>query len=46
MEILYYENPYLREFTAEIVDVQECDGKYRVTLDKTAFFPGYNWAIL
>ena len=40
MEILYYENPYLREFTAEITDIQECDGKFRVTLNKTAFFPG------
>lgn len=40
MEILYYENPYLREFTAEITDVQECDGRFRVTLNKTAFFPG------
>ena len=40
MEILYYENPYLREFTAEITDIQECDGRFRVTLNKTAFFPG------
>lgn len=40
MEILYYENPYLREFTAEITDIQECDEKFRVTLNKTAFFPG------
>lgn len=40
MEKLYYDNPYLREFTAEIVDIQEIDGKFRVELDKTAFFPG------
>jgi len=40
MEILYYENPYLKNFTAEIIDIQELDGKFRVTLDKTAFFPG------
>lgn len=40
MEKLYYDNPYLKEFTAEIVDIQEQDGKFRVTLDKTAFFPG------
>ncbi|MDO5518185.1 MAG: DHHA1 domain-containing protein [Clostridium sp.] len=40
MQILYYENPYLRKFTAEITDVQEVNGKFRVTLDKTAFFPG------
>lgn len=40
MEKLYYDNPYLREFTAEIIDIQEYNEKFRVTLDKTAFFPG------
>lgn len=40
MEKLYYDDPYLREFTAEIIDIQECDGKFHITLDKTAFFPG------
>lgn len=40
MEKLYYDNPYLREFTAEIIDIQEFNGKFRITLDKTAFFPG------
>lgn len=40
MEKLYYDNPYLREFTAEIIDIQEHNGNFRVTLDKTAFFPG------
>lgn len=40
MEKIYYENQYLREFTAEIVDVQEINNKFHVTLDKTAFFPG------
>ena len=40
MEKLYYDNPYLREFTAEIIDIQEYNGNFRVTLDKTAFFPG------
>ena len=40
MEKLYYDNPYLREFTAEIIDIQEYNENFRVTLDKTAFFPG------
>lgn len=40
MEKLYYDNPYLREFTAEIIDIQEYNEKFRITLDKTAFFPG------
>ena len=40
MEKLYYDNPYLREFTAEIIDIQELNEKFRITLDKTAFFPG------
>lgn len=40
MEKIYYENQYLREFTAEIVGIQEVDNKFHVTLDKTAFFPG------
>ena len=37
---IYYENKYMREFTAEIVDILEIDGKFHITLDKTAFFPG------
>ena len=40
MEKIYYENRYLREFTAEIIDIKEIDNKYHVILDKTAFFPG------
>jgi alanyl-tRNA synthetase len=40
MEKIYYENQYLKEFTAEIVDIQELDNKFHVTLDKTVFFPG------
>lgn len=40
MEKLYYDDPYLRDFTAEIVNIEEHIGKFRVTLDKTAFFPG------
>lgn len=40
MEKLYYDNRYLKEFTAEIIDVKEIDNKFHVILDKTAFFPG------
>jgi len=40
MEKLYYDNRYLKEFTAEIVDIKEIDNKFHVILDKTAFFPG------
>lgn len=40
MEKLYYEDQYLREFTAEIVEVVEKDNLYYVVLDKSAFFPG------
>ena len=39
MEKLYYENPYQKEFTAEIIDVIEKDGKYHVELDKSYFYP-------
>ncbi|AGF59213.1 alanyl-tRNA synthetase [Clostridium saccharoperbutylacetonicum] len=40
MEKIYYDNQYLKEFTAEIVDIKEIDNKFHVILDKTAFFPG------
>ncbi|WP_297417541.1 DHHA1 domain-containing protein [Clostridium sp.] len=40
MEKIYYDNQYLKEFTAEIVDIREIDNKFHVILDKTAFFPG------
>jgi len=40
MEKIYYDNQYLKEFTAEIVDIKEFDNNFHVTLDKTAFFPG------
>ncbi|OOM78526.1 alanine--tRNA ligase [Clostridium puniceum] len=40
MEKIYYDNQYLKEFTAEIVDIKDFDNKFHVTLDKTAFFPG------
>lgn len=40
MEKLFYESQYIKDFTAEIVDTKEIDGKFHVVLDKTAFFPG------
>ncbi|MGL4850801.1 MAG: alanyl-tRNA editing protein [Clostridium sp.] len=40
MEKLYYEDNYIKEFIAEVEDVKEKDGKYHISLDKTAFFPG------
>lgn len=40
MEKIYYDNRYVKEFTAEIVDIKEVNGKFHVLLDKTAFFPG------
>lgn len=40
MEKIYYDNQYLKDFTAEIIDVKEIDDKFHVILDKTAFFPG------
>lgn len=40
MDKLFYEDQYIREFTAEATDIKEKDGAYHVVLDKTAFFPG------
>ncbi len=40
MEKLYYLDRYIKEFTAEVLDVKEGDGRYHVVLDKSAFFPG------
>ena len=40
MDKLFYEDGYIREFTAEIIDINEKDEAYHVVLDKTAFFPG------
>lgn len=39
MEKLFYENPYIREFTAEIIDIIQIDNEYHVELDKTCFYP-------
>ena len=40
MEKLYYNDQYLREFTAEILEVIEKEDLYYVVLDRSAFFPG------
>lgn len=38
-ERLYYNNPYLKEFRANILEVLPYEGKYGIILDKTAFYP-------
>lgn len=38
-EKLYYEDSYIKSFSARVLSVSEKDGKYSVILDKTAFFP-------
>lgn len=40
MDKLYYIDQYIKEFTAEIVEVLEINNQFHVLLDKTAFFPG------
>lgn len=40
MEKLYYIDQYIKEFTAEVLEIREVDGKYHIKLDRTAFFPG------
>ncbi len=36
---LYYQDPFLREFTAAVTSCEETKGGYLVTLDRTAFYP-------
>lgn len=36
---LYENDSYIKEFTATVLSCEEKEGKYLVTLDKTAFFP-------
>jgi alanyl-tRNA synthetase len=38
-ERLYYHDPYLREFDANVVERTTHDGKAAVVLDRTAFYP-------
>ena len=39
MEKLCYENPYQKEFTAEVIDVIKKEKEYHVELNKTYFYP-------
>ena len=36
---LYYEDAYIREFNASVIEVNQIEGGYDVILDATAFFP-------
>jgi alanyl-tRNA synthetase len=38
-ERLYYHDSFLREFDAQVLSVQEEAGRWRVVLDRTAFYP-------
>jgi len=38
-EKLYYQNPFLREFTATVLSCEEAKQGYIVTLDRSAFYP-------
>ena len=40
MDKLFYEHRYVKEFTADIICIEEKHGTYHVVLDRTAFFPG------
>lgn len=40
MEKLFYEDQYIKEFIAEVIEVKEVNNQFHVKLDKTAFFPG------
>ena len=36
---LYYDDPFLREFTARVLSCEETKGGFAVVLDRTAFYP-------
>ncbi len=38
-ELLYNDDPYLKEFDAKVIDVIPYEDKYGVVLDRTAFYP-------
>ncbi len=38
-EKLYYQDPFLREFTAQVCSCEESKGSWSVVLDRTAFYP-------
>jgi len=37
--LLYYEDPYIKEFSARVLSKQEANGRYKIVLDQTAFYP-------
>jgi misacylated tRNA(Ala) deacylase len=39
-ELLYYQDAYCQQFDASITAVETADGKTRIALDRTAFYPG------
>lgn len=39
-EKLYYDDPYLKHFSAQVVARREIDGRPAIALDRTAFYPG------
>ena len=38
-EKLYYQDPFLKEFTATVLACVETKGGFKVVLDRTAFYP-------
>ena len=38
-KLLYYEDAYLREFDAEVLEIKKIEDRYSVVLDRTAFYP-------
>nr|WP_326186249.1 alanyl-tRNA editing protein [uncultured Oscillibacter sp.] len=38
-EKLYYQDPFLRDFTATVLSCEEAKGAYQVVLDRTSFYP-------
>ena len=38
-EKLYYQDPFLKEFTATVLACEETKGGFKVVLDRTAFYP-------
>ena len=38
-ERLYYTDPYIREFDARVIRIDELDGRRSVVLDRSAFYP-------
>lgn len=37
--LLYYEDPYLREFTSKVLASQKLNGQHKIILEQTAFYP-------